>query len=87
MATFKGFIKNGLDSSTMINLIVCFDSKFDEFRKRGFAFPPNLFYYHEISRSEVIGVLINEYNFTEEEAKESLKKLIGQFYLGINRYQ
>lgn len=81
MANFKGFIKNGLDSSTLINLIVCFDSKFDEFRNRGFTFPPNLFYYHEISWSEVIGVLINEYKFTEKEAKESLKKLIGEFNL------
>lgn len=84
MATFKGFIKNGMDSSTMINLIVCFDSKFDEFKKRGFTSPPNLFYYHEISSmSEVIGVLINEHNFTEKEARESLKKLIDEFNLNV----
>lgn len=81
MATFKGFIKNGLDSSVMINLIVCFDSKFDEFRKRGFTFPPNLFNFHEISHPEVIGVLINTFNFTKNEAKESLKKLIEEFNL------
>ena len=69
MATFKGFIKNGFDSSVMINLVVCFDSKFDEFRKRDFTFPQNLFYFHEISHPEVIGVLINTFNFTEREAK------------------
>ncbi len=44
IATFKGFIKNGLDSSTMINLIACFDSGFEEFSQKGFTFPPNLFY-------------------------------------------
>jgi len=81
MATFKGFIKNGLDSSVMINLIVCFDSKFDEFRKRDFTFPPNLFYFHKVSHPEVVGVLINTFNFTEKEAKESLKKLIEEFNL------
>ncbi len=55
-ASFKGFVKNGLDSSTIINLISVFDGKFDEFRKNGFTFPSNLFFYHEISRSEVIAV-------------------------------
>ena len=39
MATFKGFIKNGLDSSVLINLIVVFDSEFETFRKKGFTFP------------------------------------------------
>lgn len=81
MATFRGFVKNGLDSSVMINIIVCFDSKFEEFRKMGFTFPPNLFHYHEISISEVIGVLINEFKFTKEEAKDSLKVLISEFNL------
>ena len=79
MANFKGFIKNGLDSSTLTNVIAIFDSEFEEFKKRGFGFPPNLFYYHKISWSETIGVLINEHNFTKEEAKEGLKKLISQF--------
>ncbi len=81
MANFKGFIKNGLDSSTLINLIVCFDSKFDEFRNRGFTFPPNLFYHHEISKTEVIGVLINKHNFTKKEAIDSFNKLIDEFNL------
>lgn len=81
IATFKGFIKNGLDSSTLINLIVCFDSKFDEFRNRGFTFPPNLFYYHEISKTEVIGVLMYKHNFTKEEAIDSFNKLINEFNL------
>ncbi|MBS3136496.1 hypothetical protein J4401_06080 [Candidatus Woesearchaeota archaeon] len=79
MATFKGFIKNGLDSSTLINIIVCFDSNFDEYRKRGFTFTSNFFYYHEISRSEVIGVLINKHNFQVDEAKNSFNKLEKEF--------
>jgi hypothetical protein len=80
-AIFKGFVKNGLDSSVLINLIVCFDSEFNEFRKRGFTFPPNLFYFHEISHPEVVGVLINSFGFTKKEAKEALRKLIKEFNL------
>jgi hypothetical protein len=81
MATFKGFITNGLDSSTLINLIVVFDSKFEEYRKRGFTFPHNLFHYHEISVPEVIGILIYKHGFTKDEAKEALRKLVNEFSL------
>lgn len=81
MATFKGFIKSGLDSSTLINLIIVFDGKSESFKQRGFTSPPNLFYCHEISRSEVIGVLINEYGFTKNEAIEVLNKLVNEFSL------
>lgn len=81
-ATFKGFVKNGLDSSTIINLISAFDGKFEEFRKNGFTFPPNLFFYHEISRSEVIGVLINKHKFTPQEAREAFDAMVIEFDLG-----
>src|SRR3989338_10133243 len=81
-ATFKGFVKNGLDSSTIINLISAFDGKFDEFRKNGFTFPPNLFFYHEISRTEVIGVLINKHKFTRQEAIEAFDNMVSEFDLG-----
>ena len=81
MATLKGFIKNGLDTSTVINVIVSFDSEFEEFQKKGFTFPPNLFFYHEVSWPETIGVLINHHKFTKEEAITSLKKLIAKFNL------
>ena len=81
MAKLKGFIKNGLDTSTIINVIVSFDSEFKEFRERGFTFPPNLFFYHEISWPETIGVLINKHKFTKTEAIDSLKKMIVQFNL------
>jgi len=81
MVKLRGFIKNGLDSSTIISIIVNFDSEFEEFRLRGFTFPPNLFFYHEISWSETIGVLINEHKFTKEEAITSLKKIMAKFNL------
>lgn len=81
ITTLKGFIKNGLDSSTLINLIVAFDGKFEVFKKQGFTFPPHLFFYHEISRPEVIGVLINKHRFTKEEAVEALDNVIREFYL------
>ncbi len=80
-ATLKGFIRNGLDSSTLINLIVVFDGKFEIFRKHGFTFPPHLFFYHELSRPEVIGVLINKHKFTKEEAIEAFDNLVKDFYL------
>ncbi len=81
MVKLKGFIKNGLDTSTIINIIINFDSEFLEFQQRGFTFPPNLFFYHEISWSETIGVLINEHKFSKEEAITSLRKLIAKFNL------
>ncbi|MFH1065148.1 MAG: hypothetical protein V1734_01430 [Nanoarchaeota archaeon] len=81
MGELKGFVKNGLDSSTLINLIVVFHAEFDEFRARGFTFPPNLFHYHEVSYSEVIGVLINKHGFSKEKAKESFVKLKREFDL------
>jgi len=80
-AKLKGFVRNGLDSSTMINLIVVYDSEFQEYSKRGFSFPPDLFYYHEISWSEVIGVLMNEHKFAKEEAINSMKELKSKFNL------
>ena len=52
-AELKGFIKNGLDSSTLIDLIVRFDSAKDFFEKSGFGFS-NIFYCHRISRKEVV---------------------------------
>ncbi len=82
-AKLKGFVKNGLDSSTLINLIVVFDSEADELKQRGFTFPPHTFYYHKISKSEVIGVLINKHNFTPEEAYQSLNKLVSQLSLDM----
>ena len=81
MVRLKGFMKNGLDTSTIINTIVNFDSEFQEFRQRGFTFPPHLFFYHELSLPETIGVLINEHKFTKEEAIDGLKKLISTFNL------
>ncbi len=81
MIKLKGFIKNGLDTSAIINIIVNFDSEFQEFQQRGFTFPPNIFLYHEISWPETIGVLINEYKFTKEESIAGLKKLITTFNL------
>ena len=81
MAALKGFVKNGLDSSTLINLIVVFDSKTNELSQRGFTFPPHLFFYHKISRAEVIGVIINKHNFTSEEAYESFNQLASRLDL------
>ena len=81
MATLKGFVKNGLDFSTPIKLIVVFDSKTNELSQRGFTFPPHTFFYHKVSRSEVIGVLINKHNFTLEESYESFNELVSQLDL------
>ncbi len=81
MITLKGFVKNGLDSSTLINLIVVFDSKTNELSQRGFTFPPHTFFYHKVSRSEVIGVIINKHNFIPEEAYESFDRLVSQLDL------
>ena len=62
VGTFKGVVKNGIDSGTLIDLIVRFGSAPDFFEARGFGFP-NMFYCHRISRREVVGVLLNSYDF------------------------
>ena len=81
MNQLKNFVKNGLDSSTIINIIVSFDSNFEEFQRKGFTFPFHRFFYHEVSWSETVGILINHHKFTKEEAVVSLKKIITQFSL------
>jgi hypothetical protein len=80
-AVYSGFIKNGFDTSRIVNIIVAFDSNYDVFKKQGYTFPPHLFYYHELSRSEAIGVLINKFHFTKEEAATSFDKLVKEFNL------
>ncbi|MBS3156602.1 hypothetical protein J4442_00315 [Candidatus Woesearchaeota archaeon] len=69
----KGAIKNGIDTSRLINLIVCFDSP-ENFKIKGFAFPPNLFYIHEVSFSEAVGILINNFKLEEKQAISKVKK-------------
>lgn len=78
----KGVIKNGLDSGTLIDLIVRFDSAPDFFEKRDFGFP-NTFYYHRISRREVVGVLINTYDYTKKDAVKELDDLTEKFGISI----
>lgn len=70
LGQLKGFAKNGLDSSTIINLIVVFAPDFVAFRTK-YPFPPNLFYYHDVSYPEVIGVLINRHQYTKLQAKKA----------------
>jgi len=63
----KNPIKNGLDTSRLVNLIICFGSP-QNFKIKGFQFPPNLFFIHEVSFSEAVGILINEFNFSKKDA-------------------
>lgn len=72
-AILKGFTKNGLDSSRFINLILCFGSP-EEFKARGYTFPPNLFYLHKLSVSETYGVLLNKFSMEKGEAKEKINR-------------
>jgi len=64
-------VKNGIDSSRFINIIVCYDSPKD-FRLGDFPFPPNLFHLHEISIKETYAILINEFDFNKEKARKSI---------------
>lgn len=80
MGELKGFVKNGLDSSVIINIIVVFGPEFNEFERKGFSFPPNLFYSHEISRyKEVKGILINKYGFSKGEAEKAFENFKEKF--------
>jgi len=69
----KNAIKNGLDTSRLVNLIICFDSPSD-FKIKGFSFPPNLFYIHEISFNEAVGILIERFNFDQKKAISKVRE-------------
>jgi predicted nucleic acid-binding protein len=75
----KGIVKNGLDSSILINLIACHNV--DEFKKREFPFQPNLVYIQEVSRTETIGVLIHKFKYTLQEAKDAFENLKREFQI------
>jgi len=74
----KNAIKNGLDTSRLVNLIICFDSP-NDFRIEGFSFPPNLFYIHEISFNEAVGILIEKFNFNQKQAIFKVKEWKKEF--------
>ena len=74
----KNAIKNGLDTSRLVNLIICFDHP-DNFKIKGFQFPPNLFFIHEISFNETVGILINEFKFDREKAISRVKEWRNEF--------
>lgn len=74
----KNVIKNGLDTSRLVNLIICFDSP-QNFRIEGFQFPPNLFFIHEITFNEAVGILINEFNFDQKDAISKVRKWKEEF--------
>lgn len=65
-------IKNGLDTSRFVNLIICF-KKPENMKIDGFQFLSNLFYIHEITFSEAIGILIHKFNYKPEDAKQIVK--------------
>ena len=69
----KNAIKNGLDTSRLVNLIICFDNP-DNFKIEGFPFPPNLFYIHEVTFNETVGILIEKFNFDEKEAINKVRE-------------
>jgi len=60
-------IKNGLDTSRLVNLITVFSSP-DYFKMAGYPFPPHLFFVSDISFNETVGILINKFNKTKEWA-------------------
>jgi len=74
----KNPIKNGLDTSRLVNLIICFGSP-QNFKIKGFQFPPNLFFIHEISFSEAVGILINEFKFSKNDAVKKVRAWRGEF--------
>ncbi len=81
--TFKGsFIKNGLDSSRLINIIVTSDSP-EDYKMSGYPCPPNLFYIHKISISETVGILINKYNLAAADAREKVSRWISELQITI----
>lgn len=81
----KGMVKNGLDTSRLINLIVCFESP-EEFRMEDFPVPPNLFFINDISFSEALGILIHYFNMSEKTAKRKILDWIDKFSLQRIRY-
>lgn len=81
----RGIIKNGLDTSRLINLIICFESP-EEFRMEDFPVPQNLFYINDLSFSEALGILIHEFDMSEKTAKRKILDWVDKFSLQRIRY-
>ena len=74
-------IKNGIDTSRLLNMMLCSDNP-GEYKIAGSPFPPNLFYIHKLSISECFGLLL-ELGFKKEEARNKIKRWIDGFSLSI----
>ena len=67
-----GFIKNGLDTSRLVNIIARFKSP-DDFKMAEYPFPKNLFFVSDVSFGECVGILIHKFEMTKEEAAAKVK--------------
>lgn len=76
----KNIIKRGMDSSKFINMIVCYPEP-DKYQMNNCPVPPNIFFIHDITFSEALGVLINEFKIEENEAKRKIKNWIEKYQI------
>jgi len=74
----KNIIKRGMDSSKFINMIMCYPDP-DKYRMEDCPVPPNIFFIHDITFSEALGVLINEFGIAEDDAKRRIKNWIEKY--------
>ena len=73
-------IKNGLDTSRLVNLITVFTSP-EEFKMAGYPFPPHLFFVSDISFNETVGILIHKFNKTKDWAIAQIRLWYASFNL------
>ena len=73
-------IKNGLDTSRLVNLITVFSSP-EDFKMAGYPFPPHLFFVSDISFNETVGILINKFNKTKDWAIKQIQLWYASFNL------
>ncbi|OGJ17367.1 hypothetical protein A3K73_06105 [Candidatus Pacearchaeota archaeon RBG_13_36_9] len=78
---FKGFEKVGMDTSALLILAVP-PSNLEDFKNK--FFPAKTVFYHAAKvHHEIIGVLINNFYFDEEDAKKEWKRLAEELNLNI----
>ena len=78
---FKGFEKVGMDTCALISLITC-PSNLENFKNK-FCSAGRVFYHSAKVHHEIMGVLINNFYFDKEEAKDGWKKLVETLNLNL----
>ncbi len=72
----------GLDTSVLIDLMMLSPAK-EFFEEKIYLFEENLLFTHRMCLAECLGLLIGNYGFSKEEAKEKIRAFLEEFRITI----